>query len=443
MANCPIFLKWAAYSPHFVQPRAVYCTICSKFQLRIPENRTEWCLSKVGQQIAENHTVHHLSSLELDAPGYPFPMAASKQLWAEQPQVTAGLIVAMVICFAGLKFVIPVADVSAHNVLHHLNFLPLMVAGMLFGWRGAIYASLFAFAINTPLIVHHWYEWPLDAKDQVVELTIFGAAGLVAGYLSDRERSHRDSLERTRVELEKVYLELRENISKMKKAERLSAAGQLAASLAHEIRNPLASISGAAGILQRRTARPEYQQDSLEIIQKESQRLNKLLTGFLNFAKPRSPRLQRTDVKELMLSVLSLVSHTAELNNNTLSYTPPTHGAEIDCDPEQLKQVLLNLVINAIEASPAGSEIRLRTLVREDVTAIEIEDDGSGIPEEAVERIFDPFFTTKPKGTGLGLAISSMIVSQHGGTLSFRGNQRGGTTFRIELPANQESTHAQ
>jgi two-component system, NtrC family, sensor histidine kinase HydH len=369
-------------------------------------------------------------------------MAESKQLWAERRQLGATLIAAMVICFAGLKFVVPATDVSVHNILHHLNFLPLMIAGMLYGSRGAIYASLFAFAINAPLIARHWYEWPLDAKDQIVELTIFSAAGLVAGYLADRERLHRDSLERTRLELEKVYLELRENVTKMKKAERLSAAGQLAASLAHEIRNPLASISGAAGILQRRAAPPEYQQDSLDIIQKESQRLNKLLTGFLNFAKPRSPRLQRTDVNELMLSVLSLVSHTAELNSNKLSYTPPTRGAEIDCDPEQLKQVLLNLVINAIDASPAGSEICLRTLIRESGTAIEIEDNGSGIPEDAVERIFDPFFTTKPKGTGLGLAISSMIVSQHGGTLSFHSNPGGGATFLIELPANVEATHA-
>jgi signal transduction histidine kinase len=204
----------------------------------------------------------------------------------------------------------------------------------------------------------------------------------------------------------------------------------------------LASISGAAGILQRRTARPEYLQDSLEIIQKESQRLNKLLTGFLNFAKPRSPRLQRTDVNELMLSVRSLVSHTAELNSSTLSYEPSARAVEIDCDPEQLKQVLLNLVINAIEASPAESEIRLRTLIQKDTTAIEIEDDGNGIPEEAVERIFDPFFTTKPKGTGLGLAISSMIVAQHGGTLSFHGNPNGGTTFRIDLPQNQEARNA-
>jgi len=369
-------------------------------------------------------------------------MAASKKHWAERPQVGVALIAVMLTGLAGLTFAIPAADVSAHNVLHHLNFLPLMFAGMLFGWRGAIYASLFAFVVDLPVVMRHWYEWPLDAKDQIVELAIFSAAGLVAGYLADRERSHRQSLEHTRVELEKVYLELRENITKMKKAERLSAAGQLAASLAHEIRNPLASISGAAGILQRQTARPEYLQDSLEIIQKESQRLNKLLTGFLNFAKPRSPRLQRTNVNELMLSVQSLVSHAAELNHNTVSYERPAQEAEIDCDPEQLKQVLLNLVINAIEASPAGSEIRLRTLAREGGTVIEIEDHGSGIPQDAVERIFDPFFTTKPKGTGLGLAISSMIVSQHGGTLSFHDNPRGGTTFRIELPANQEAAHA-
>jgi two-component system sensor histidine kinase HydH len=386
--------------------------------------------------------VRDLGSLQWDVPGYPFPMAASKQHWVERPQAGAALIAVMLAGFAGLTFAIPAADVSAHNILHHLNFLPLMVAGMLFGWRGAIYASFFAYAINVPIIVLHWSEWPLDAKDQIVELAIFSAAGLVAGYLADRERAHRKSLERTRGELEKVYLELRENVTKMKKAERLSAAGQLAASLAHEIRNPLASISGAAGILQRRTAPPEYLRDSLDIIQKESQRLNKLLTGFLNFAKPRSPRLHRTDLNDLMLSVLSLVSHTAELNHNTFSHEAPLESVEIDCDPEQLKQVLLNLLINAIEASPAGSEIRLRTMVEGQVTAIEIEDSGNGIPDDAVDRIFDPFFTTKPKGTGLGLAISSMIVSQHGGALSFHGNPRGGTTFRIELPSNHEATHA-
>ena len=375
--------------------------------------------------------------------GYPSSMVHFGRSWIERPQTGALVIALFLAAIAGLTAVIPATHVSAHNILHHLNFLPLMIAGMLFGWRGAAVASLLAAIADTPGIVHHWARWPLDAKDQIVELAIFSAAGLIAGYLSDRERAQRRNLERTRHELESVYLELRENIAAMKKAERLSAAGRLAASLAHEIRNPLASISGAAGILQRGSAPQEFLQDSLEIIQKESNRLNKLLTGFLNFAKPRSPRLQRTNINDLLRSVLSLTAHTAEISSVTIQRIPAPDDEEVACDPEQMKQVLLNLVINAIEASPAGSEILIRTAPHNGHSAIEVVDSGSGISDDAADHIFDPFFTTKAKGTGLGLAISSMIVAQHNGVLTFYRNARKGTTFRIELPAGQEIAHAE
>ncbi len=102
---------------------------------------------------------------------------------------------------AALNPLIPVSDVSAHNVLHHLNFLPLMIAGMLFGWRGALMASITAGILNAPIIIRHWAQWPIDAKDQIVELTIFSLAGLIAGYLSDQERAHRKHLEKTQQEL--------------------------------------------------------------------------------------------------------------------------------------------------------------------------------------------------------------------------------------------------
>jgi signal transduction histidine kinase len=372
---------------------------------------------------------------------YPAGMEQSRQDSVKWQRGGILLIGAFVSGVAILTAVVPAAEISAHNILHHLNFLPLMIAGMLFGWRGAALAASFAAIVNAPGIARHWLDWPLDAKDQVVELAIFSAAGLIAGFLSDRERAQRRNLERTQQELEGVYLELQANIAEMKKAERLSAAGQLAASLAHEIRNPLASMSGAAGILQRGTAPPEFVADSLDIIQKESQRLNKLLTGFLNFANPRSPRLQSTNAGELLRSVLSLASHSAEANGIRLRQLSADEEPEIACDPEQMKQVLLNLVINAIEASAPGAEIRLSTFAHSGNIAIEVEDDGAGIPREAEGRIFDPFFTTKAKGTGLGLAISSMIVSQHNGSLSFHANESGGTTFRIELPPGREMSH--
>jgi len=375
------------------------------------------------------------------ADSYPFPMARDRT-WMERKHLGAVIVAVLILSLAALAAIIPSSQVSAHNILHHLNFLPLMVAGILFGWQGAVATALAAVVVNAPNIVRDWAQWPLDAKDQIVELTIFSFAGLIAGYLSDRERAHRRNLEQTQQELHRVYLELRENVVEMKKAERLSAAGQLAASLAHEIRNPLASISGAAGILQRGSAPPEYVHDSLEIIQKESQRLNKLLSGFLNFATPRSPKLQRTNIDELLESVVSLASHPAELSQVTLQHRQMSEILEVECDPEQLKQVLLNLVINAIEASHAGSQVRLGAREETGKAIIEVEDRGRGIKDEELERIFDPFFTTKPNGSGLGLAVSSMIVSQHNGSLSCSRNPERGTTFRIELPADQDRADA-
>jgi two-component system, NtrC family, sensor histidine kinase HydH len=373
---------------------------------------------------------------------YALAMNSPQSIWLENSRAGALAIGVVLLLLAFLTFVIPASCVSAHNVLHHLNFLPLMVAGMLFGWKGAALAACAAGLLNGPSIAQYWLTWPLDAKDQILELSIFSAAGLIAGFLSDRERSHRHKLEETRKILEEIYLELHENVAKMKKAERLSAAGQLAASLAHEVRNPLASISGAAGILRRGVARPEYLEDSLDIIQKESQRLNKLLTNFLNFANPRSPRLQRTDPTAILSSVASLAEHAAGDRHISLILDSPQQG-EMNCDPEQLKQVLLNLIINAIEASPAHSAVRLSAHMEKTRILIEVEDEGSGITDEVSDRIFDPFFTTKPQGTGLGLAVSSTIVSQHGGTLSFHRNSPQGTTFRIELPVGQEALRAE
>lgn len=370
-------------------------------------------------------------------------MDEDRSAWFEKRKTGAIVIAALLLFPAVLTLLIPVADVSAHNILHHLNFLPLMIAGMLFGWRGALLASISAAVLNAPIVAHHWERWPIDAKDQIVELTIFSLAGLIAGHSSDRERAHRRHLEKTQQELQKVYLELSNSVTQMKKTERLSAAGQLAASLAHEIRNPLASISGAAGILQRGAAPQKYVEDSLEIIQKESQRLNKLLTGFLNFATPRAPRLQRTKLNDLLQSVISLVAHNAKSGDILISYDYDADEVDLQCDPEQLKQVILNLLINAIDVSPASSEIRIRSVHQGNKLHIEVEDQGTGIPPEATDRIFDPFFTTKPNGTGLGLAISSMIVRQHNGDLSFGRNLQGGTTFRIELPMQVEHVHAE
>jgi two-component system, NtrC family, sensor histidine kinase HydH len=350
-------------------------------------------------------------------------------------RVTGLLIVALVIALAVFTWIAPPHAVVLHNVLHHLNILPFMLAGMFFGWRGALKTVLLATVLQAPSIYRHWFRMPLDAQDQVVELSTFGAAGVIAGLLADRERMQRKRVEDTKGELEQVYVELRQNIDQLKKTERLTAAGQLSASLAHEIRNPLASISGATGILARGQASPSDRAECLDILAKESQRLNKLLTNFLDFARPRLPRMQPTEPAEIIHSVAMLAQHSAAQQHVTVEVLSEERDRDIECDPEQIKQLLLNLILNAVQASAEGGRVTIRSFFSADALCVEVSDNGSGIAAEERDKIFDPFFTTKENGTGLGLAIAANIAAQHGGTLTCRPNSDRGTTFRLELPA--------
>ena len=246
-------------------------------------------------------------------------------------------------------------------------------------------------------------------------------------------------VEATKVELEHVYTELQQNIDHLKKTERLTAAGQLSASLAHEIRNPLASISGAAGILARGQVSAEARTECLEILTKESQRLNKLLTNFLDFARPRLAPHAAGGAVELVQSVTALAQHTATRQGVTLQVQSEGQPREIECDPEQIKQLLLNLILNAIQATEGKGRSQSAPCLPKTALCVEVCDRGCGIAAEERDRIFDPFFTTKENGTGLGLAIASNIATQHGGTLACRPNAGGGSVFRMELPAS--ATH--
>lgn len=344
------------------------------------------------------------------------------------------VIACLVTLLALFTWIIPPHAEWLHNILHHLNILPFMLAGLFFGWRGAIKTLLLAAVLQSPSIYRHWHKAPTDAQDQIVELSTFGAAGIIAGILADRERTLRLRVETTKQQLETVHTELQQNIEHLRKTERLTAAGRLSASLAHEIRNPLASISGAAGILSRGQATQHSQRECLEILTKESQRLNKLLTNFLVFARPRLPRLQPVDVANLLQSVTSLAQHAAADRNILLRLELQQSVAEITCDPEQIRQLLLNLLLNAIQASPEKASVTVATHLHHTTLQIDVRDEGEGIAANDMEHIFDPFFTTKPNGTGLGLAIAGSIASQHSGSLTCSPNMPRGTCFTLQLP---------
>lgn len=323
-----------------------------------------------------------------------------------------------------------------HGIFQRLYYLPVVYAAIAFGWVGGLAAAVLAGVLYIPHILTTWQHEHHYAMEQYAEIFMFLAVGIVTGVLSDRERRRRAELQVAAQELSQVYRELQDTFEQVKRADRLSAIGQLAAGLAHEIRNPLASIDGAAEVLEVASDQPELRKETVNIIRKECSRLNRLLTSLLDFARPRPPEWREVDLSKVLDSVIDLVSHSAgkgiRFHKETARGVPRLLG-----DAEQLTQVMLNLTLNAAQAMPQGGDVWLTARPAEDGIVIEIKDQGAGIPEANMDRIFDPFFTTKDTGTGLGLSVVHQIVTQHGGTVTVTGNQDKGTTFRLFFPQSR------
>ncbi|MBN9660511.1 MAG: sensor histidine kinase [Acidobacteria bacterium] len=323
-----------------------------------------------------------------------------------------------------------------HNVLQHLYFAPIAAAAIRSGVVGGLGTAVLAsvcFAPHVVIELNQGLETRRFIGSEATEVVDLVLVGLIAGLLADRERKQKESLQQTTSQLNAVYQELQRNFERMKRSERLYAIGQLSAGLAHEIRNPLASIGGAASIL-KKNASEERRHEFLDIIEKESERLNRLLTSFIDFARPRAPQYQSVDIGALVRSVIDLASHAigrkpVRIHTEFCAELPP-----VTCDPEQMKQVMLNLTINAIQAMPTGGDIVVSTHKDSTRITIEVKDNGAGIRTEHLDSIFDPFFTTKDTGSGLGLSVAHQIVTQHGGVLTAKNNPHNGATFSVSLP---------
>ena len=320
-----------------------------------------------------------------------------------------------------------------HGLFQRLYYLPVVYAAVAFGWVGGLVAGIVSALLYVPHIVTTWSHVHHYAIEQYADIFMFLAVGLVTGVLSDRERSRRAELQAALTKLEHMNLELQNSFEQVKRADRLSAIGQLAAGLAHEIRNPLASIDGAAEVLESGTEPEEVRRETLGIIRKECARLFRLLTNLLDFARPRPPEWRPVDVGRILDSVIDLVRHSGGKRIN-FHREATTDLPRLIADEEQLAQVILNLTINSVQAMPDGGDIWLIAESRNGGVEISVRDQGTGIPEEQMDKVFDPFYTTKDGGTGLGLSVVHQIVSHHGGTVMASRNPDRGMTFSLWFP---------
>ena len=227
---------------------------------------------------------------------------------------------------------------------------------------------------------------------------------------------------------------IREMEMRMRQADRLATVGRMAANIAHEIRNPLASPTGAIEVLTSPLTADDARERLSQIVARESERLNHIIKNFLEYARPAPLSIAAFDVAVAAEEVLLLLEHRASPGSlKVIREFAPSIPWPVDA--QQFRQILWNLCLNAVEAMPDGGELRVAAAVRAGTLEVAVSDTGDGIGAGDLAHVFEPFFSTKPEGTGLGLALVHRIVQEHGGEIDVRSAPGLGTTFTLTLPS--------
>ncbi len=327
-----------------------------------------------------------------------------------------------------------------HGILGHLYIVPIILGAYWYGIKGGVTVSITSTILFSPHLFLHWQDPFLDVYNYV-ELFLFLLIGGVTGVLSQMERNQRMRYEESLLRLDESHRKLKEQTDilfqteeQLRRADRLSALGELSAGMAHEIRNPLGSIKGAVEILKDDYQPADDKYEFIQILLKETDRLNHIVQEFLGFAQPKQPDFRQADLNGDLESVLILTAQEAKKAGVVVEKKLDPRIGLRRLDAGLLKQAFLNLVLNAIQAMEKGGVLRIESMLRGDNVEVSIADSGSGITEENKKKLFSPFFTTKKSGTGLGLAITYRIVENHRGTIDVESIPGKGTTFTVRIP---------
>jgi two-component system, NtrC family, sensor histidine kinase HydH len=312
--------------------------------------------------------------------------------------------------------------------------LSCLVGAALTGLRGASVAAVSGGLCYGALVTALAKRWVLPPIDQppamylpsseelsfyvTVNLLVLVVVMLLAGTLADRLRW--------------TGGELIAATQRADQAERMAALGRLAAGLAHEIRNPLGSIAGSVQLLRSGKGLDEEDQQLCEIIQRETNRLNDLVTDMLDLSKPRKPELALVDVATVAREVVALAAKSGRaLTDVNVVFLADEQPALVRADNAQLRQLVWNLVRNAVQASGAGSEVQVSVKRQAEGVELAVIDEGVGITEAQMPRLFDAFFTTRSQGSGVGLAVVKRIADEHGFLIHVKSEAGRGAAFRV------------
>jgi signal transduction histidine kinase len=312
--------------------------------------------------------------------------------------------------------------------------LPVVAAGTAFGLAGTLAVIALASAALLAFLFHPDAQFTPELRVRIAFLVMVG--NLVTALAQDL-RAQSEKHRRTAEQLAEANLHIQQAEEAVRRSDRLAALGQLSAGLAHELRNPMGTMKASAEMLLKNvTAENEVARELAGFIYSEVDRTNSLITRFLQFARPLRLRPDVADLAQTLDRAVAQVEREAKGIAIYKNYAPEI--APFRFDAELMERVFFNLIMNAVQASPAGGAVTVKTRATAGAVEVAVIDRGTGIDPKQRDSIFNPFFTTKPEGVGLGLAIVSKIVDEHGGKITVESQPGKGSVFHVLLPAGAE-----
>ncbi len=300
-----------------------------------------------------------------------------------------------------------------HVFFIELYFLPIVLAAFWFGLRGSLTTSLAVTVCFAPFIFGHWQNFSPDDFGRLLSVALYISSAIFIGLLRDREMAAQKRLLQT---------------------EGLAAIGKSLAAVAHDMKAPLVAIGGFTRQVLKKFEEKDPVHAKLAFVVKETVRMESMMKNMLDFSRPLEVQFSHGDLNAIVEDNVSIVNETARNKEVTVECMLSQDIPTVAFDAIRMKQVIINLVLNAVEASLDGGIVTINTSTAAHGVIIDVVDCGAGILIEHREKVFEPFFTTKREGTGLGLAIVKKIVEAHEGSLEILDNFPKGTIFRVMLP---------
>ena len=334
-----------------------------------------------------------------------------------------------------------------HDTYRRLSYFPIAIGAVFFGLWGGLSLAIVSCLAFVPHLFLFWARGPEAYYSELSEIVFYLAAGIVIGLISSRENRLREKYKALSEKLTTSYERLHDQASRLVEAEKqlsesqkLSMLGHVSASLAHELKNPLASIKGAAEILADELPKGHPKHEFIDIMRSEISRLNHSVEDVLSYCRGRQQEKQskQESIAKIVHHVVSLLEARFEEKSIALTVQAESEN-DFYVDEASMIQVLMNILLNAVDAVGTKGRIRVEVERNETARLIKISDDGPGINADQAEEVFQSFVTFKEGGTGLGLSISKRMVESLGGKIEIGTSTLGGALFTIFLPGKDGS----